>query len=252
MGSTLDEPALRERCARLAAEIPEQPALRRIIFVGALQCEIGARDMDSLRMTHGLDYLLRSDVAIDPRFEIDIVNLFHGRDFLAESAAADLVFVSFVPNVDHRLFTRLDPTLLEEQRSALESGHGEARTQSFFWHARSALHGADAWRERVASTGASLVLTVGGRKEIGTQVLAGGHYEAIVPTPPFECQPPFRAWPKEQLYEGVMWDVPYKWLGILARGDYLSARPDPRRRPPRTMLAAEMARLAAGDFATSP
>lgn len=249
--SPLDEATLRGRCERLVAELPPQTALRRIAFVGALRCEIGGADMDSVRMTHGLDYLLRSDVVIAPDFVVDIVNLFHGRDFLAETNEADLVFVSFVPNVEHRLFARLDPDLLEEQRRALATGAAEARDPTFFWQARSHQHAADAWRQRVASTGARLLLTVGGRKEINTQLFdAHQGYEALIPTPEYECQAPYRSWTREQLYQGVAWDVPYKWLGVVARGDYLRTRRTDEGRPPATMLAREMARRASA--ATAP
>jgi hypothetical protein len=241
----LDEATLRDRCARLAAELPQQPALRRIAFVGALRCEIGSADMDSVRMTHGLDYLLRSDVVIAPDFAIDIVNLFHGRDFLAESDEADLVFVSFVPNVEHRLFTRLDPAVLERQRRALAEGDADARDPSFFWQARSQEHAAEAWRRRVVATGAHVVLTVGGRKEINSQLFESGlDLETLVPTPPYQCQPPWRSWTREQLY-GVAWDIPYKWLGILASANFLRERRVLGRRTPATMLAVEMARRAA-------
>jgi hypothetical protein len=244
MTTALDEQTLREHCARLVAELPGQPALRRITFVGALECTIGGADMDSVRMTHGLDYLLRSDVVVDPLFEIDIVNLFHGRDFLAEDSTADLLFVSFVPNVEHRLFARLDPAVLEAQRAALAVGSGEARDPSFFWQARSRDHGAASWRDRATATGARLLLTMGGRKEINSQLFAGDDWASVIPTPPYECQQPYRSWPKEQLYQGIAWDVPYKWLGVLARPDYLRERPDPAVRPPRTLLARELARLA--------
>ena len=246
MKTTIDEASLRQRCARLAEELPGHPALRRISFVGAIRCEIGASDMDSVRMTHGLDYLLRSDVVVHPEFEIDIVNLFHGRDFLAESGTADLLFVSFVPNVEHRMFARIDPSVLEEQRRALDTRDAPALEPSFFWQARSQQHGEAAWRERAASTGARILLTVGGRKEIHTRLFATDlGYQTLVPTPAYECQPPHRSWTRQQLYDGVDWDVPYKWLGVLARSDYLHARAAAGTRPPRTMLARAMERPAA-------
>jgi hypothetical protein len=235
----LDEATLRARCARVAGDLPAQPAIRRIAFVGALQCTIGARDMDSVRMTHALDYLLRSDVVVSPNFEIDVINLYHGRDFLAEETTTDLLFVSFVPNVEHRLFARLEPSVLEAQRDALATG-GAARDPSFFWQARSQQHSVELWRQRAVATGARLILTVGGRKEISTQVLATGSYQTLVPTPLYECQPPYRSWSREQLYEGVAWDVPYRWLGVLAHVEALRTRPDSASRPPRTMLSREM------------
>ena len=237
MRPKLDEATLRAHCAQLAAELPQQPAIRSIAFVGALRCAIGDDDMDSVRMTHGLDYLLRSDVVVHPEFTIDVINLYHGRDFLAEGGTADLLFVSFVPNVEHRLFARLDPSVLEAQRDALAAGR-DARDEAYFWQARSSQHDAETWRRRAAATGAQLVLTVGGRREINTQLLTSPEYETLIPTPLYECQPPYRSWTREQLYGGTAWDVPYKWLAVLARTP-LHPRPDPESRPPRTMLARE-------------
>jgi hypothetical protein len=195
--------------------------------------------MDSVRMTHALDYLLRSDVVIDPGFEIDVVNLFHGRDFLAETTRADLVFVSFIPNVEHRLFTRVDDQVLAQQ---LEAPGRPARDATFFWHSRSSRHAAAAWHERVLSSDARLLLCFGGSKEVGTPLFEGLAYEVLIPSPAYPCQLPYRRWPKEQLYDGVAWDIPYKWLGVMAHRDYLLGRGAASGMAPATMLARELGR----------
>ena len=241
----LDDKTLRRGCAELWERFPMAPAMRDIAYVGALRCVPGGNDADSIRMTRTLDYLLRSDVVISPDFEIDVINLFHGRDFLAEDKAADLVFVSFIPNVDHRLFPKLDDQVLQRQRGGSFAGKAQLK-DTFFWQTRSPRHTTEAWRQRVAQTGAKLLVCVGGKYEIGTPVFARTSYVPLIPTPEFGCQPPYRAWAVKELYGGTEWDVPFKWLGLLARRDYLKHRPDPKRSPPRTMLAAAMGRRSKG------
>lgn len=245
----LDEATIRRRCGALRGRFPEEPALRAIAFVGATRCVLGGRDMDSVRMTHALDYLLESEVVIHPDFEIDVVNLFHGRDFLAEETRADLVFVSFIPNVDHRLFTRIDDQVLAQQRQD-PAAPGPARDETFFWQSRSSRHAAAAWQTRVLQSGARLLLCFGGSKEVGTPLFEGLPYEVLIPSPGYPCQLPYRQWPKEQLYDGVDWDVPYKWLAVMAHREYLQRprgegkAPPGAQTSPETMLAREMARWA--------
>lgn len=211
--------------------------LRRLAFVGALRCELGAGDIDSLRMARTLDYLLRSGIAIDPEFEIDVVNLAHGRDFLAEETAADAVFVAFVPNVELRMFPRVEEEVVARQR------RGAPLAASFFWQARSMRHSAAAWRSRVAATGCELLLCFAGRYEINTTVFEDTPLVPVIPTPPFPWQPPHRGWNVEQLY-GVDWDVPFRWFSLMAAPSYLRRWAAAGPPPTTTMLAAELTRLA--------
>ena len=232
----LDEATLRRACAGLQTRLPEAPALRDIAFVGALRCTLGARTLDSIRMARTLDYLLRSDVVICPDFEIDVINLFHGRDFLAEDTLADLVVTSFVPNFDHKLFPKVDERLLERQRQ------GTWLRESFFWQTRSPRHTPEAWRTRVGQTRAKLLVCLGGKNEISTGVFAATSYIPVLPTPEFPWQPPYRGWTIEELYGGIDWDVPFKWFSVAAQAEYLEQRPNPKQSPPRTKLATAMIR----------
>jgi hypothetical protein len=193
--------------------------IRKISFVGALRFEPDGKDADSLRLMRALDYLRQSGVRVAADFEVDIVNLLHGRDFLAETTAADLVYISFVPNVDHRLFHKLSDEELSEQRRALASGE-PGRPSSFFWQSRSPLHGDSRWQQRIRTTGAPLVLCYGGKKEIGTSALESPPYRTVVPSPDYLFCSPYRGWSTPQLYSGIDWDIPYRWLGILAHDAY--------------------------------
>ena len=241
----LDELTLRRRCAELCETLPEIPRIKTIAHVGALDCMLGAKDVDSVRMARALDYLLRSGVVVDPEFEIDVINLYHGRDFLAEDSKADMVFVSFVPNVDHRLFPIIEAEVLASQKKELESGR-ESQERSFFWHGRSSRHRASEWYRRVCAADCRLLLTFGGEKEVKTQLFDQPPFVTVIPTPKHLCHASFFGLSRPELYQGIDWDIPYKWLGLLVREDVLATRPDPAAFEPRTMLASALAELAAG------
>lgn len=90
---------LRDACANRAANPIATTSgvapLRRISAVGAVTNAGGDLVMvvDAVRMAHSFDVLLSAGFQIDPAFELDIVNIMHGRDFWMEKSPVDLAIL---------------------------------------------------------------------------------------------------------------------------------------------------------------
>ena len=90
---------LRATCAKYAADqmttnVSIAP-LRRISAVGAVTNAGGDLVMliDAVRLAHSFDVLHAAGFRIDPAFELDVVNIMHGRDFWMEKSPVDLAIL---------------------------------------------------------------------------------------------------------------------------------------------------------------
>jgi len=225
-----NEAQARRLCDKLCTALPDQPRLKTIASVGAFDAEIGADMVDSKRLTGVMSYLLRSGFLIDPDFTIDAVNFVKKRDFLKEDNQADLVFVSFI------LERQQYGTVVYDERMA-EIAEQANSPRSYFGVALSRLHRAEIWRNRIESAGAQMVVTYGGRDEIGTHTLCDrNNQDKILPLigTPSQRIAQYAVWKGKEpdlesradlktLYNNAANDLPMPWLGFAARPDYLKA-----------------------------
>jgi hypothetical protein len=209
-----------EECRALAAEncarFPDAPRLETIAFVGAYDAVIGGGEVDSCRLTHGLQYLLESGAPVDPAFEIDVVNFRENRDFLKETLKADLVFVSYI--------------LRHESADTFGAGTKDAIRREGYWLALNSVlstrHCPENWLERARAAEAKLVLTFGGRAELGTDIFCGEGpsfrrtepYLCLFPSSPRECGGYYDPGPEREDDARLG-----GWIGMAGDRDYLAA-----------------------------
>jgi len=237
-----NEQQARAACAAACAQAdPSLPRLKTISCVGAFEAEIGSEQRDSVRLAHIIDYMLRSGFLIDPEFSLDVVNFADRRDFLEETNAADLLFISFIirepvwntPCYSHELYDRLG---------------AKSQPPSRFGTMLSQHHEQKSWRERAQQAGAKMIVTYGGIFEIGTPTFCKMRpqsrwdpeqkppYVALIESPAVQVGPyalgdkpgeydlDTKALPRlKQLYNDQAADVPLPWLGFCAAPAYVAA-----------------------------
>lgn len=225
------EAHMRSVCGKICEAMPEQQRLKTIAAIGAYDGQIGGEGIDSRRLTQIMMYLLKSGVAIDPEFEIDVVNLREGRNFLMEQKQADLLYIAFILQETSRDTQYFRP----EFRRRTESDD----YRDFFGLMVGKHHSPQAWRERIESTGAKVVATFGGDREVGTHTLCDvpeAKLKALVESPKFpavgnvtrdDADPKIGGFILRthvsiaDLYNGKANDLPIAWLGFAAREEYI-------------------------------
>ncbi len=234
----VNETQARRLCEQRCTQNPDVPRLRHIATVGAYDGVIGGAGVDSRRLTAVMAYLLQSGFMIDPDFQVDVVNFRQSRDFLREETKADMVFVSFI------LASVLRNTLVYDVHlnAVAEQSQDYRHTYGI---ALSDRHNIEVWRRRIAQSGAEMVVTYGGKDEIGTHNLCvttinhAKGLDDIVPlikTPQHQIALHARHvaddkdvggfemktnTPISVLYNNAANDLPMPWLGFAARVDYL-------------------------------
>jgi hypothetical protein len=95
---SMQEAGLRKMCEAALRQAPDAThALKHVSMVGARYSSPNILStMDREILFTSFKGLLEAGVAIDPDFEIDIVNFEYGRDFLAEDTPTDLVLGCYI------------------------------------------------------------------------------------------------------------------------------------------------------------
>lgn len=216
--SPVSEAEISLRAARRAAcqRFPDLPRIKTIASVGSLDHRIGYHSRDSSRLTHSLEYLLRSGFLIDPDFTVDAVNFKDNRDFLLEDHKADLIFVSYIirNKSRHTQTFRVAaegavPPEAKDLICTLSHHHYE-------WE----------WTERARRAEAKLIVTYGGMIEIGAEYfcdpsLSEKPFQLLIPSPKEECLGSFQIYEMKKIYGVRNIDLPVAGLAFCADQQYL-------------------------------
>lgn len=208
------EEFFRSQCAQAIADLPSgTPTIKTIAAVGALDAQFGGNEKDSATLTQMLRYLQKSGVPIDPDFSVDVVNFRENRDFLEEKTAADLVFVAYIIREPVMRVTKCFQKAIGWQKPendldrlsiTLSPDHREAK-----------------WDARAVNAGAKIVITQGGKFEIGSYSFKS--FAPLIHTPDAYGTD------KEQVtfttadFHGAQADFPTPWMGLAAAPAFLAA-----------------------------
>lgn len=209
---------LRAACRRACEKHPNLPRIRTIASVGAFDNRLGHSTRDASRLTHSLEYLLKSGFLVDPEFSVDAVNFMDNRDFIREDTQADLIFVSYIIRhstertaVFRRAAEGAPRPAIKDLTCMLSRYHDEHR-----------------WTERARRAGAKMIVAYGGSIEIGAEYFCEPTYSAepfqlLIASPQEECSGSFQIDEMKRIYGTRLIDLPVAGLSFSADQQYLHA-----------------------------
>lgn len=209
------EDFFRAQCARALAEMPaDAPVIRTIAAVGALDAQFGGNEKDSATLTQMLRYLQKTGVPIAPDFTVDVVNFRENRDFLEEKTAADLVFVAYIIREPVMRVTKCFQKAIGGQRPEDDLDRLSITL--------SPSHREEKWDARARAAGAKIIITQGGKFEIGS-----GSFRSF--TPLIQTPDAYGTDHDRQTtyttadFHGAQADFPTPWMGLAAAPEFLKA-----------------------------
>lgn len=172
---------------------PQFQTIKTIAVVGALIENDGRAGLDqtgklsyedAVRIADMMDSLLEAGVVIDPDFDMDIVELTKGRDFLLEDKQADLVMLSNVYDPGSSR-NKVDEDVGEEWLRALAYAHlgvDHPAINKLLGSCHSPYAEVrGAWHDRIQRAEAKIV--VGNDNGFDFQSLQGEGYKALIDSP---------------------------------------------------------------------
>ena len=96
------EEALRKFCACSVKANPSITPLKSITIVGGLFLNFNEpnnneTNRDTYYLVNVLQYLMRTGIPVDPKFELHLANILHGEDYLQTNYKTDLLILGFLP-----------------------------------------------------------------------------------------------------------------------------------------------------------
>lgn len=149
---------LRDKFRAVCAPAGTENALKKILMVGALKDEDDRLCSYDVIKLHGtFNELKKLSIPVSPDFDLSIVNLAYGDDFLAGEYAADLAIICYI----------YDP---DDQDWPVTSGGGDLRISTRHFDD-------NIWQKTVERTGAKVLSVFGSHTEINERHFRNGLFK---------------------------------------------------------------------------
>ena len=197
--------------------------INKIAIVGGFQGFENDPDSNDYKMVMpALDYLKKTGISVSDKPEFDVINFADGRNFLDEDQNYDMVFIAHIPNGRNLSWTRMS----FNDYSTWTDVSDQSKLQNTIDRRNSP----DRWAQRIADTGASIVMGVATWIEVGANYLNesklfNGYNTLIAPKHDSTLvgRADIFSTKEMPLLYGDDIDLPYQWLSISINETKLSA-----------------------------